>query len=123
MDTVTDRAEGPVQDIDEDRLREMLTLVGPDSERRLLRLLIVDLQNARLRLLRAAEQKDAVLLREQTHVLASLAATFGAEALTRAARQLEARVRAGGTPDVGVVERLTEGLVDLLSARCAGKPP
>lgn len=120
---MTAQAEGPLLEIDEERLREMIALVGPASETRLMRSLIGDLQTARLRLLRAFEQQDAALLRDQTHVLASLAATFGALALNRAAQQLEARSRAGGTPDVSAVIGLTDRLVALLSARPAGTPP
>jgi HPt (histidine-containing phosphotransfer) domain-containing protein len=119
---MTAQVEGPVLEIDEERLRNMLALVGPGSEDRLLRSLIADLRMARTRLVRAFEQQDAPLLRDQTHLLASLAATFGALALDRAARQLEARCAAGGTPDVTTVAALTERLVTLLSARFAGMP-
>jgi HPt (histidine-containing phosphotransfer) domain-containing protein len=117
---MTAHAKGPLLDIDERRLGEMLALVGPASETRLLRSLIDDLQTALTRLLRAIERRDAAGLRDQTHVLASLSATFGAMALNSAAQDLEASSRSGfGALDGSAVISRTERLIAFLAALLA----
>jgi HPt (histidine-containing phosphotransfer) domain-containing protein len=129
---MTAPAQGPRLDIDTGRLAEMLDLVGPASEERLLRSLIEDLETARSALLHAASRHDRVALRQQTHVLASLAATFGAPALNTAARELQASSRTtdlwrgeGATAglDPGPVVRLTENMIAELTDRLAGLQP
>ncbi len=125
---MTAPAEGPSLDIDRDRLAEMLALVGPASEERLLRSLIEDLGMARAGLLQAASGRDPEALRRQTHVLSSLAATFGASALNQAARALQSRSQTadGGRtpmPDPGPVVRLTDRLIAELNDRLADSRP
>jgi hypothetical protein len=125
---MTAPAEGPSLDIDRGRLAEMLALVGPASEERLLRSLIEDLGMARAGLLQAASRCDAAALRRQTHVLASLSATFGAGALNLAARELQSRSRASEAGrneglDPGPVVRLTDRVIAELSDRLAGSLP
>lgn len=118
---MTAQAQGPFLDIDEGRLAEMLALVGPESETRLLRSVIDDLQTARERLVRAVERRDAVGLRDQTHVLGALAATFGAMSLSAAAQELEARsLSAVRVPDGSLVIAQTERLIAFLTGRLAG---
>lgn len=115
---MTARAEGSSLEIDEGRLAEMLALVGPDCEQYLLRSLICDLRGARARLFRAAARRDRAVLRDQTHVLTSLAGTFGAVALTEAAQDLDAQsLSATGDVDAGPVIRRTDRLIADLSGR------
>lgn len=122
---MTAPAEGQSLDIDKGRLAEMLALVGPASEQRLLRSLIEDLGTARAELLQAATRRDAAALRRQTHVLASLAATFGADALDVAARELQSRSRTTDAerapgPDPGAVVHLTDRVIAELCGKLAG---
>jgi HPt (histidine-containing phosphotransfer) domain-containing protein len=117
---MTARTEGPSVDIDEGRLSEMLALVGPACEQHLMRSLICDLRAARARLLRAAARRDTPGMRDQTHVLASLAGTFGAEALNAAAQELEARsLSSTGAVDASRVIHRTDRLITDLSGRLA----
>lgn len=117
---MTAQAQGSLLDIDEGRLGEMLALVGPASETRLLRSLIDDLQTARIRLIQAIENRNAVDLRDQTHVLASLSGTFGAMALNAAAQELEARSQSAITAADGtLVIARTDQMIAFLSARLA----
>jgi HPt (histidine-containing phosphotransfer) domain-containing protein len=118
---MTAQAQVARVDIDEGRLGEMLALVGPASEKRLLRALIDDLQTARARLVRAIEQRDPIELRDQTHVLASLSGTFGAMALNAAAQELEAQSQSDVmAADGSLVIARTDGLIAVLSDRLGG---
>lgn len=117
---MTARAESLMGEIDEARLAEMLALVGPACEGQLLRSLICDLRAARTRLLRAVARRDIVDMRGQTHVLASLAGTFGAVALNEAAQELDARNPSGAEGvDASRVIHRTDRLIADLSARLA----
>ena len=108
---------------DEVRLREMLDLVGPASERRLLASLIGDLQGARGALAEAILRRDARALCSQTHVLAALAGTFGAPALAAAAQAMESGAKADiGADDGARVLALTDQLMTSLSARIPDTP-
>lgn len=112
-----------VQDIDEARLTEMLTLVGPASEGRLLRSLIDDLRTAQADLEAALSRRDAEMLRAGTHVLASLADTFGAAALSAAAQTLQAQSLGGVHPsEANAVRVETNRLIARLSHRLARVP-
>jgi HPt (histidine-containing phosphotransfer) domain-containing protein len=117
---MTARAESLILDIDEARLAEMLALVGPACEQNLLRSLICDLRSARARLLQAVARRDRTVMRDQTHVLASLAGTFGAVALNEAAQELDARNPSGtaGVDASRVIHRIDRLIADL-SARLA----
>lgn len=112
-----------LQDIDEARLTKMLTLVGPASEGRLLRSLIDDLRTARAGLEAAISRQDAEMLRARTHVLASLADTFGAAGLSAAAQTLQAQSLSGAHPsDANSVGVETDILIARLSDRLARVP-
>lgn len=89
---------GPITalDLDEGRLREMLDLVGPGSEQRLLKSLVGDLETARAALSLALTADDGPAIRAQTHVLAALAGTFGAPTLAAAAKALDQRAKGTG---------------------------
>ena len=115
-----DETDIDLTDIDEGRLAEMLAVVGPAFEKHLLRSLICDLRAARARLTRAATRCDVVVMRNQTHVLASLAVTFGAVALAAAARELDGRSPplAGEIDASRVIDR-TDRLITVLSGRLA----
>jgi HPt (histidine-containing phosphotransfer) domain-containing protein len=114
------QAEGLSVDIDEARLAEMLALVGPASEQHLLRSLICDLRAARARLLRAVARRDTVVMRDQTHVLASLAGTFGAVALNAAMQEFDGTDLSATTGvDASRVIHRTDRLIADLSARLA----
>lgn len=121
---MTPRATDLLLDLDEGRLAAMLALVGPACEQHLLSSLIGDLKAARTGLLEAAAQNDAARLRDQTHLLASLAGTFGAVALNAAAQDLEAHglTAAGGLESRKVVH-LTDSLIAELTSRLAGTLP
>jgi HPt (histidine-containing phosphotransfer) domain-containing protein len=125
-----DAPTGP-QDLDEGRLREMLDLVGPASELRLLQSLMRDLTAARGALARAIADGDARAVSAQTHVLAALAGTFGAPLLAAAAQSLDGRSRAaagraaagpaaqGTVPDGAEVLAMTDRLLRRLTQRLA----
>jgi HPt (histidine-containing phosphotransfer) domain-containing protein len=111
---------GPA-DLDERRLREMLDLVGPASEMRLLQSLVGDLTAARTALARALSAGDKSAVSAQIHVLSALAGTFGAPRLAAAALALEQRSRGGpvmtdGAEVLAMTDRLTEHLSDRLRA-------
>lgn len=121
---MTARAADLLLDLDEGRLAAMLALVGPACERHLLSSLIGDLKAARTGLLQAAEQGDPARLRDQTHVLASLAGTFGAVSLNRAAQDLEAHsLSAAPGLESRRVIHLTDSLITELTSRLAGTLP
>lgn len=118
------RAEGLIVDIDEARLAQMLALVGPACEQHLLRSLICDLRSARARLLRAVARRDTAVMRDQTHVLASLAGTFGAGALNAAAQEFDHRNLSGAAGvDASRVIHRTDRLIADLSARLTERAP
>ena len=110
--------EASYEDIDEKRLGEMLALVGPASELHLLRSLIGDLRAAMAGLAVANDNRDMQSLCNLTHILASLAGTFGAPALSAAAQELEVRSRSGtAQPDCSGVFLRAEHLIGHLTAR------
>ncbi len=116
-------AEASSDEIDEKRLEQMLALVGPASETRLLRSLIGDLRAALVALTVATDRHDVQSLCNQTHVLASLAGTFGARSLNAAARDLEIRSRSGtALPDCSGVILRAERLISHLTVRLRRKP-
>jgi HPt (histidine-containing phosphotransfer) domain-containing protein len=110
-------------DIDERRLREMLDLVGPASETRLLQSLVGDLTAARAALGLALTAGDGGVVSAQSHVLSALAGTFGAPRLAAAALALE-RCARDGTPAAEGAEVLamTDRLIECLSDRLPAEP-
>lgn len=110
-------------EVDEARLRQMLDLVGPDSEARLLKSLVGDLATARTELAKALAKDDVAAVCAQSHVLSSLAGTFGAPGLAIAARALERQACSSGPTANGTeVLALIDRLAQQLSARILPQP-
>jgi len=109
-------------DLDEGRLREMLDLVGPASETRLLQSLVGDLAAARAALALALGAGDMRSIVAQSHVLSALAGTFGAPVLAAAALALERETGAPPGADGAAVLDMTDRLIEHLSGRLPDGP-
>lgn len=112
---MSERSE-PAVALDLAVLQQMVTDLDAETAARLVAAFVEEMVARTERIAQAAAAGQAAALQHEAHALKSSAATYGAHAVSEAAREIEALCRKGGLADAA---RLVDGLPALTERAAA----
>ena len=77
------------------KLQELRDLAGEDTARRMVQMLVIEIENVVPKILKLIEQSDLTAASNLAHGLGGVTASVGCSQLAQVARSLEADLRAG----------------------------